>query len=662
MSIFNQFELKGKTALRMMRVRFFLFLLVVPVSFAAFSQQTNEGITAVVQSPDKNLVATFYQKSDANSSRTMYYAVRYKSKEVIKESALDIALDNRLSESAMALKVDTLARWTSNLVVKKISRYSKDTSWKPVVGERSIICDRYNAATVETVKEDNPIYHMNVEIRVYDAGVAIRYFFPENEKGTYFRVKAEHTEFSLPEGTKAWHALWAQATYNELPLSNWSNEAERPLTLKLANGLYACLAEAAMVDYARTKFKLSDIKPNTIVTSMYTPADLISPFGTPWRVIMVAEKAIDLIQHNDLLLNLNEPSKVKDVSWIKPGKIMRVMTQTTQDAKENIDFAARHNLQYILFDWKWYGPAFSFSSDATKVAIPDFDLPGIIQYGKEKGVGVWLYVNLQSLYAQSDSLFRVYHDWGIKGVKFGFVQAGSHRWTTWIEQMFKKAAENQMMVNVHDDWRPTGEQRTWPNLMTAEGIRGNEEMPDATHNTILPFTRFIAGAADYTICYYDKRIKTTHAHQLALAAIYYSPIQTLFWYDKPSASSDEPELEFWDQIPTTWDETIVLQGEPGYFISTARRKGSEWFVGTITNDEARIVKLSLDFLEKGKRYIARIYSDDSTVATKTRVKVQKAKVNSSSTLTIKLLPSGGQAIWISEEKRDSVQNRQMDRG
>ena len=154
------------------------------------------------------------------------------------------------------------------------------------------------------------------------------------------------------------------------------------------------------------------------------------------------------------------------------------------------------------------------------------------------------------------------------------------------------------MVNVHDDWRPTGEQRTWPNLLTAEGIRGNEEMPDATHNTVLPFTRYIAGAADYTICYYDKRIKTTHAHQLALAAIYYSPLQTLYWYDKPAMSKDEPELSFWDNIPVSWDETRILQGAPGEYITTARRKGQEWYVGTITNNEARSLSVDCSFLPK----------------------------------------------------------------
>ena len=612
----------------------------------ATAQEIIENTRAIVQSPDGQLTVQFYQKQGAPGKKEMYYQLAWKNKPVIQESALDIQLDNNLSERAMALKVDTHARWCENLAVKEVVRTSHDTTWQPPYGESSHIRDHYNAITIRLVKDDNPIYPVEVEIRAYNEGAAIRYFFPENVKGTYYRVMQENTAFTLPEGTMAWHATWAQAPYKLLPLRNWPGESERPLTLQLPNGLYACLAEADMVDYARTKFKLSETKPNTLLTSMYTPADLISPFPTPWRVIMVAEQPGQLAMNNHLLLNLNEPSKIKDLSWIKPGKIIRVMTQTTTDAKENIDFAVKHGLQYILFDWKWYGPAYTFTSDATKVAIPDFDLPGIIQYGKERGVGVWLYVNLQALYTQSDSLFRVYRDWGVKGVKFGFVQVGSHRWTTWLEEMFKKTAENRIMVNVHDDWRPTGEQRTWPNLLTAEGIRGNEEMPDATHNTILPFTRYIAGAADYTICYYDKRIKTTHAHQLALAAIYYSPLQTLYWYDKPAMSKDEPELSFWDHIPVSWDETRVLQGIPGQFITTARRKGEEWYVGTITNNEARTLKIDCSFLPKGKTFTATIYSDDAAAPTATKVKVEEKKITAATVLTVKLPASGGHAIRI----------------
>lgn len=632
-------------------MRYFLLVMVFFITLTARGQNTITGSPVNLQSPDQNLTLKFNQKSFSDNKRMMYYEVSYKGKEVIKESALDIQMDNQLSENAMALKIDQHKDWCENLEIKEIKTVSHDTTWKPINGESSQIRDHYNEVDVTLVKDDNPIYVVQVQLRVYNEGVAIRYFFPENVKGTYYNVTAENTEFSLPPGTQAWFANWAQAPYYKLPLLNWPGESERPLTLELPNGLFATLAEAQMVDYARTKFKLSTNKPNTIITSMFGDAQLISPVYTPWRVILVAEKPGDLIEHNYLMLNLNEQIKITgNTDWIKPGKIIRVMTQTTADAKACIDFAAQQNLQYILFDWKWYGPAFSFDSDATKVAIPNFDLPGIIQYGKDKGIGVWLYVNQQALLAQSDSLFAVYSKWGVKGVKFGFVQVGSHRWTTWLEKVIQQAAASRMMVNIHDDWRLTGEQRTWPNLMTAEGIRGNEEMPDATHNTILPFTRYIAGPADYTICYFDKRIKTTHAHQLALAAIYYSPIQTLFWYDNPSQYHQEPELEFWSKIPATWDETRVIQGLPGQYITTARRNGTKWFVGTITNNDARSLKVALTFLKSGKKYTAKIYSDDAAVNTATHVRVRSLAVNNKTVLNISLQPSGGEAIYLEEIK------------
>ncbi|MBB6235655.1 alpha-glucosidase [Pedobacter sp. AK013] len=622
----------------------FLTLFFFLTIFRASAQNINPGSEQILYSPDRSLMIRFYQKESADHKKAFFYQVSYKGKNVILESKLNLELDNHLSESAMALPVDTHQHWFENLEIKNSVRTEKDTTWTPVYGERKFIRDHYNSLVIKTVKDDNPIYEMNIEFRAYNQGIAFRFFFPENVKGTYYRIMSENTEFKFEEGTSAWKANWAQAPYHKVALENWDAEAERPLTLELKNGLYVSLLEAQMVDYSRTKFKLKE--KNTVVTSMFTPVDLISPVATPWRAVMVAESATGIAEGTDLILNLNESSKIKDQSWVKPGKIMRVMTQTTKDALENIDFAAKRNLQYILFDWKWYGPAFSFDSDASKVAINDFDLPAIIKYGKEKGIGVWLYVNQQALLMQSDSLFSIYKKWGVAGVKFGFVQSGSHRWTTWIEKAIQQAAQNQIMVNIHDDWRPTGEQRTWPNLMTAEGIRGNEEMPDATSNTVMPFTRYIAGAADYTICYFNARIKTTHAHQLALAAIYFSPIQTLYWYDKPDLYKGEPELEFWDKIPATWDETRVLLGSPGEYVTTARRSGEEWFLGSITNNEARKLELKFDFLPKGQKFIARIYNDDNTVATATKVGIKDITVDSKSTLKLDLQASGGAAIWL----------------
>ncbi|AYD47725.1 glycoside hydrolase family 97 protein [Arachidicoccus soli] len=596
-----------------------------------------------IQSPDKHLSIQFYQLENANGKRTMYYEVEFNNQLVIKPSVMDINMDNHLSEEAMALKVDKHKDWCENLKIINVAYSSLDTAWTPVCGEQDSIRDNYNAITIHLIKDDNPIYLMDVEIHAYNQGIAFRYFFPENSKGTYYNIISENTTFSLPANTKAWVANWAQAPYRLLPLKNWSDESERPLTLQLSNGLYMCLTEAAMTNYARTKFKLSATQPNTFETSMDGAAQLISPVATPWRVIMVANKPGELIENDNLILNLNPPNKIKNTSWINPGKMIRVMTQTTDEAKKYIDFAAQQGLQYILFDWKWYGPAFSFNSDATKVVAP-LDMPEIIKYGESKGIGVWLYVNQQALLAQSDSLFRVYKQWGIKGVKFGFVQNGSHRWTTWLERAIRQAAQNDIMVDIHDDWRPTGEQCTWPNLMTAEGIRGNEEMPDATHNTILPFTRFIAGPADYTICYFDKRIKTTHAHQLALGVIYYSPIQTLYWYDNPSMYHGEKELQFWKEMPTTWDETKIIDGTPGEFIITARRKSDKWFIGAITNDNARTINIPLSFLATNVRYNATIYKDDKNLNTTTKVAIEEKTVNSQSVLKFNLEASGGVAI------------------
>jgi alpha-glucosidase len=599
-----------------------------------------------VASPDGHIVLELAQKLDAAGKRALSYNVRYDGETVIRDSLLELRLDNHLSENAMALPVDHHARWFENLRVTGVHRARHDSTWTPVTGERTHIRDQYEALTVDLVKDDNPTYKLAVEVRAYDAGVALRFAFPENEKGTYYRIIGEDTEFALPAGTRAWFHGWAQGPYQLMPLRDWPDQAERPLTLQLPNGLSVALLEGQMVDYARTKFKLSPDKPDTIVTAMHDPADLVSPFATPWRGIMIARRPGQLIENNDFILNLNAPSRIADTSWIKPGKIMRVMSLTTKDAKANIDFAARHKLQYVLFDFKWYGNAFSFDADATKVAIPDFDLPGIIAYAKAKGIGVWLYVNQQGLMAQGDTLFQTYRDWGVAGVKFGFVQVGSHRWTTWLEKTIQQAAAANIMVNIHDDWRPTGEQRTWPNLLTAEGIRGNEEMPDATHNTVLPFVRYLAGAADYTICYYDPRIRTTHAHQLALAVVYYSPLQTLYWYDTPDRSHDEPELAFWDRIPTTWDETRVLDGAPGRDVTIARRKGDEWFVGSITNNDARRIPLRFDFLPKGKRYEATIYADDPAAPTRTKVGIHTRTVDAATVLQLDLPASGGQALWL----------------
>ena len=251
----------------------------------------------------------------------------------------------------------------------------------------------------------------------------------------------------------------------------------------------------------------------------------------------------------------------------------------------------------------------------------------------------------KELYQQQlDTLLPLYKKWGLKGVKFGFVQIGNQHWSTWLHDAVRKCAEYEMMVDIHDEYRPTGFSRTYPNLMTQEGIRGNEEMPDATHNTILPYTRFLAGAGDYTLCYFNSRVKNTKAHQLAMAAVYYSPLQFMFWYDNPAMYKGEEELEFWKAIPTVWDESRALDGEIGEYIVQARRSGKEWFVGAMTNTEARTITLTTDFLKPGTKYIVNLYEDDDKLNTRTKVRTTHKKIKAGDKLTLKLKSSGGAAL------------------
>ena len=620
-----------------------LLIILLLLSGILYSQQISAE-NFEVKSPDGNYSVSF-STLKTNGNLQLFYSVSYKNKPIVEKSELDIVLDNHISELAMAIKPDADYHFIGSMDFVSRKDTSVNTSWHNAFGERSTVTENYNQSSFLFEKRDKKGYQLQVEIRTYNEGVAFRYHFPLNPKGLYYQIVKENSEFVMPSGTKAWVHRWAQAPYELLPLENWIDESERPLTCELPNGLYVALAEAQMVDYSRAKFKVKPGQPGTLVTSLWTPVDAITPFSTPWRVIMAAEKPGQLLENNFMLLNLNEPSKIANTDWIKPGKIMREIALTNENSKAQIDFAAQNDIDYMLYDGGWYGWAFDFNSDATKVA-KELDLQKWIAYGKERGVGVWLYVNQQALLTQMRKIFPLYKKWGIKGVKFGFIQVGSHRWTTWLHEAIQLAADNELMVNIHDEFRETGEQRTWPNILTVEGIRGNEEFPTATHNTILPFTRFITGPADYTICYMDKRLKTTHAHQLALGVINFSPLQTLYWYDKPEYLDGVTETEFFKNLPTVWDETKVLSAEIGSFITVARRSGNQWFLGAITNTNARKLPVSFDFLPEGKKFKAHLYSDDPKMQTRTQVSIEADIVTSKSVIQPELLPSGGLAIWL----------------
>ncbi|MGO4292361.1 glycoside hydrolase family 97 N-terminal domain-containing protein [Chitinophaga sp. RAB17] len=624
----------------MFRALAFLFccLFCVQVIHAQSSQQ--------LLSPDGKLQFAF----NLSEGGHLNYSVYYQEKPVILASGLG------------------LNGWESGFVLSAVSSAEKDTLWKPVYGERSIVRDHYAEMVITLKQHNDESRKLQLQVRAYNEGIAFRYMLPEQAQGGRdVSIKSELTEFAMPEGTRAWFTSSAQGEYSLVPLKDWTAQAERPLLLEQPGGVYVCLAEAQMVNYSRMKFTLHPTKANTICATIYDIVDYFTPFSTPWRVVMAAKHPGDLLAGNDLLLNLNPPCAIENTAWIQPGKIIREVTLSMKGAKECIDFAVKRKLQYIHFDAGWYGYEYIAASDATKVNVDprrnpnsDLNLQEVIRYANEKGIGVFLYVNQRALYQQLDELLPLYQKWGVKGIKFGFVEVGSHKWTTWLHEAVKKCAKYNLMVDIHDEYRPTGFSRTYPNLLTQEGVRGDEEMPDATSNTILPFTRLIAGAADHTICYYHRPelkptlaqapkgriMKNRSGHQLALSVVLYSPLQFLYWYDKPEDAKDEPELEFFDNVPTVWDDTKVLDGEIARFITIARRKGEEWFVGTITNNDARQLKIPLKFLTPGRQYLASIYYDDDMSTVRTKVSIKRIKVNANTVLDAKLLPSGGQAIWI----------------
>ena len=608
-----------------------------------------------LQSPDSKYNFVFEQKDGR-----LIYHLDYAGKQVVEEGELGVNIDNHLVESAMGIPVDNSKVWTQGMEVINVERTAKDDTWNPIYGEYSSIRDHYNEMVIHLMKGGNhdnsgnsydkrQQYLFDIIVRAYDEGVAIRYHFPEATNGLFMHITDDLTSFRLAPGAEAYHFAWAQSHANKVKLLKsekaWKDEAERPLTLHLANGLYAAIGEAALSDFVRGKLKLK--ADNELQMSMFQSADIITAYDMPWRFIMVGEKAIDLINNKQMVLNLNAPCQIADAKeWIRPGKVFRVCRLDKKTLYEGVDFCVDRGLQYIELDAGWYGPEMKMSSSALKVADNrDFDMAELCAYAKSKGIGVWVYVNQRALYQELDKILPLYQKWGISGIKFGFVQIGSQEWTTWLHNAVKKCADYHIMVDIHDEYRPTGWSRTYPNLMTQEGIGGNEEMPAADHNVVLPFTRFLCGPADYTPCYFNGRVKNTKAHQLAMPVVYYSPITFLYWYDLPNAYKGEKELDFWKHCPTVWDESKALEGEIGEYIVQARRSGNDWFVGAMNGLQARdIILNTADFLQKGKKYRVEIYNDDPSLQTRTKVSSTLVNIKAGKQLKLHLQASGGAAL------------------
>jgi len=570
-----------------------------------------------------------------------------------------------ITPSFMGFRVEGTEDIGANLEIVSNEKKTVNESWKPVCGERSEVVNHYNEAQIHLKETVPPNRDLLITFRVFNEGVAFNYSFLSEEKQQTIQIKQELTEFTFDKNYDCWVSDWAQSEYRKQAINKISEPAERPLVVEAGDNFIA-LGEAKLIDFARMKL-IAGKTENTLVASLEGEANVTLPYTTPWRTIMVGKSPGELLENNSLLENLNDKCAIKDVSWIKPGKVIREVTLTTRGGKACVDFAAENGLQYVEFDAGWYGHEYDEESDATTITVDPKRSPGpldlheIVDYGNSKGIGIILYVNRRALEKQLDEVLPLYQSWGIKGVKYGFVQVGSQEWTTWLHEAVKKAAEHKLMVDIHDEYRPTGFSRTYPNLMTQEGIRGDEESPTNEHSLITLFTRMLAGAGDNTNCYYAPRVQEKmggNVSQLAKAVMLYSPWQFLFWYDRPPNSADviggvpgsqdyivvTPELDFFKQMPTVWDDTKVLEGKISEYATVARKTGNDWFLGSLTGKDSHQLNKDLSFLDADSKYEATVYSYDPDSALKTKVKIEKLKVNSASDLTFEIAANSGLAI------------------
>lgn len=574
-------------------------------------------------SPDRSTVI----ETGVSKSGQLLYRLFFDRQLVIDWSALGITPSNNAGEGVV--------------IKSKVERSNRQRfAW--LLGESDTITNDYNELILSCVA---PSCQYNFIARVYNGSFAFRYQL-SGAGPTVNSIKKEQTGFRFT-GPYTIYQYNTESVFTPLSIDSFRRTCDFPATV--TNGKwYISIGEAANDHFTKAEL-IRGAAPHSLEVSYRRDSAVTITDGglMPWRTVSVSRTAIGLHQFSQLCLQLNPPPANGIPASVQPGKLFRSVVLTTQSGLDCIDFAAAHHLQYIMFDAGWYGAEFNTVSDPTQ-PIPQIDMPAVIAHGKEKGIGVILYVNYVGLKQKLDTILPLYKNWGVAGMKFGFVDALTQNGLNWLSAAIKKVNDYGFVLNIHDNYKPTGLSRTFPALLTQEGIRGNENTPDAFHNTVLPFTRFVAGAADYTFCYpnvkesYSHKLTVSKAQQLALTVIYFSPLQSCFWYGKPKDYTNEEEIEFFDYVPTVWNESHYLLGEIGRNISVARRKDDTWYMGNAAGLEDWKTKVPLDFLIKGKRYSATIYEDNAMGGIQKRtVDVKKGDL-----IPVDIKAKGGQAIII----------------
>lgn len=598
------------------------------ILFCAWANTTvaDSSLKQTISSPDGNYSIVF-KLSDG----TLLYSVDYQGETILSNSSLSLNLDE-----------DDL---DGDFKILHIKKDSKVSSWVPVVGSKSSYPDSYNQAIIHLVENSKKQRKLNLYFRAYNEGVAFRYQIPKQTGIDSILLKSENTEFQFTDNHLVYWDDYPQAKYSKVRMSKMGRNAIRPLLVETGKH-YVAIAEAGSLEHY-APMKLNRNGTNRLVTAFRRgEVSTDHSLTTPWRVIMVSSEPGTLVENHYLLQNLSPVCALEDTSWIKPGKVWRSRL-TTAGAKAIIDYATLNNYQYVHYDAGWYGQERDPQSNPTTF-IKDIDMHEVIRYAKARNIGLICYINKIAMSRYDlDNTFQTYKDWGISGVKFGFVNWQSQSDMEFLYSAIKKAAKYHLIVDIHDNFRLTGIERTFPHLLTVEGILGNEESADRGNppeNVLMTsFARMIGGAGDFTPCYLNGRV-ISRSFQLALVVIFYSPLQYLHWYDQMDQYEGRtfPELEFWKEMPTTWDDSKVIHDSIGKYMTVARRKGNNWFVGTIV-DESRNLEIPLSFLDD-RNYIAKIFKEDPK--RKKNVAIESIKVNSNSKINATMSSGSGHAMWI----------------
>ncbi|HJQ23556.1 MAG TPA: glycoside hydrolase family 97 protein [Blastocatellia bacterium] len=591
------------------------------------SAQT-ERVPLKLLSPDGQLEVTVALDSEG----APIYSVAYRNQPVI-------------APSTLGLEFKSGGLLSKHLRLMETRRDARDETYPLVTGKARQARDHYNELVASLEESQAPHRKLELVFRAYDDGAAFRYRLPAQAGLSNIEIAAERSQFRFPTDLTCWalqrdsFSTSYEGEYDRMTLNRIGPNAiiGLPLVVEMRDeATTVALAEADLDNYAGLYFtglnngygvqsRLAPRKDDASVSVRGRVRE--DGFRTPWRVVMVAREPGRLIE-STLIMNLNPPNAIGDASWVRPGKAawdwwsgpqaagVHQVGMNNETMKYYIDFASEFGLEYMLIDAGWYtpiawGPNADLKADITKT-VPSINLPELVEYARARKVGVWVWLNWVPTNDQMDTAFPYYEKLGIKGVKVDFMDRDDQEMVAFYHRILKTAAAHHLMVDLHGAYKPTGLVRTYPNYVTQEGVMGAEynkwsARVTATHNLTLPFTRMLLGPMDYTpggfrnatrqqfeIHNTGPQVMTTRGQQLAMYVVYESPFACVS--DSPDAYRNQPGSEFLKIVPTSWDETRVLAGQIGEFVAIARRRGREWFVGAMTNEQARDIQVPLDFL------------------------------------------------------------------